>query len=164
MSIQPGVFRLTLPLTKTNMGVSLTTRLSVSLSVRQSEGTLLATGSYDGFARIWTKDGEMIWISCIVDYNGGMLRHTFLVGEYFVWYLSTLWKLIKKSPGHDYAVALSYSLYVTWPRSLLEQRSHLVAHLHATTESVGCILGQAVTHFVFFESIAAPCCNSLIHI
>lgn len=23
----------------------------------QSEGTLLATGSYDGFARIWTKDG-----------------------------------------------------------------------------------------------------------
>lgn len=24
----------------------------------QSEGTLLATGSYDGFARIWTKDGE----------------------------------------------------------------------------------------------------------
>ncbi|MEQ2215151.1 F-box-like/WD repeat-containing protein TBL1XR1-A, partial [Xenoophorus captivus] len=27
------------------------------LSVQQSEGTLLATGSYDGFARIWTKDG-----------------------------------------------------------------------------------------------------------
>ena len=24
----------------------------------QSEGTLLATGSYDGFARIWTKDGK----------------------------------------------------------------------------------------------------------
>lgn len=32
--------------------------LSLSLSPRQSEGTLLATGSYDGFARIWTKDGE----------------------------------------------------------------------------------------------------------
>lgn len=29
-------------------------------SVFQSEGTLLATGSYDGFARIWTKDG--IWL------------------------------------------------------------------------------------------------------
>lgn len=28
------------------------------LSAGQSEGTLLATGSYDGFARIWTKDGE----------------------------------------------------------------------------------------------------------
>lgn len=28
-------------------------------SVFQSEGTLLATGSYDGFARIWTKDGEI---------------------------------------------------------------------------------------------------------
>lgn len=27
--------------------------------VEQSEGTLLATGSYDGFARIWTKDGEL---------------------------------------------------------------------------------------------------------
>lgn len=25
----------------------------------QSEGTLLATGSYDGFARIWTKDGKI---------------------------------------------------------------------------------------------------------
>lgn len=24
----------------------------------QSDGTLLATGSYDGFARIWTEDGE----------------------------------------------------------------------------------------------------------
>lgn len=29
------------------------------LFLAQSEGTLLATGSYDGFARIWTKDGEM---------------------------------------------------------------------------------------------------------
>lgn len=29
-----------------------------SLCFGQSEGTLLATGSYDGFARIWTKDGE----------------------------------------------------------------------------------------------------------
>lgn len=28
------------------------------LCLWQSEGTLLATGSYDGFARIWTKDGE----------------------------------------------------------------------------------------------------------
>lgn len=26
----------------------------------QSEGTLLATGSYDGFARIWTKDGKSL--------------------------------------------------------------------------------------------------------
>lgn len=24
----------------------------------QSDGTLLATGSYDGFARIWTEDGK----------------------------------------------------------------------------------------------------------
>ncbi|CAF97550.1 unnamed protein product, partial [Tetraodon nigroviridis] len=30
-----------------------------SKSVLQSEGTLLATGSYDGFARIWTKDGNL---------------------------------------------------------------------------------------------------------
>lgn len=30
------------------------------LSFSQSEGTLLATGSYDGFARIWTKDGECV--------------------------------------------------------------------------------------------------------
>ena len=28
------------------------------VSLFQSEGTLLATGSYDGFARIWTKDGK----------------------------------------------------------------------------------------------------------
>lgn len=35
---------------------------SLSLSLWQSEGTLLATGSYDGFARIWTKDGEMALI------------------------------------------------------------------------------------------------------
>jgi len=35
-------------------------RISFSLfDVGQSEGTLLATGSYDGFARIWTKDGEL---------------------------------------------------------------------------------------------------------
>lgn len=27
-------------------------------SVPQSDGTLLATGSYDGFARIWTEDGK----------------------------------------------------------------------------------------------------------
>ncbi|CAL8370363.1 unnamed protein product [Boreogadus saida] len=27
--------------------------------IQQSEGTLLATGSYDGFARIWTKDGNL---------------------------------------------------------------------------------------------------------
>lgn len=33
-------------------------RLTFPPSVYQSEGTLLATGSYDGFARIWTKDGE----------------------------------------------------------------------------------------------------------
>lgn len=32
---------------------------NLSLSTWQSEGTLLATGSYDGFARIWTKDGEL---------------------------------------------------------------------------------------------------------
>lgn len=38
------------------------TSLSLSLSLWQSEGTLLATGSYDGFARIWTKDGEMALI------------------------------------------------------------------------------------------------------
>lgn len=25
---------------------------------QQSDGTLLATGSYDGFARIWTEDGK----------------------------------------------------------------------------------------------------------
>lgn len=31
---------------------------SLSLSGPQSDGTLLATGSYDGFARIWTEDGE----------------------------------------------------------------------------------------------------------
>ncbi|TRY95778.1 hypothetical protein DNTS_015775 [Danionella cerebrum] len=30
-----------------------------SLDWNQSEGTLLATGSYDGFARIWTKDGNL---------------------------------------------------------------------------------------------------------
>lgn len=35
---------------------------NISLSLWQSEGTLLATGSYDGFARIWTKDGEMALI------------------------------------------------------------------------------------------------------
>lgn len=29
-----------------------------SVFLQQSEGTLLATGSYDGFARIWTKDGK----------------------------------------------------------------------------------------------------------
>lgn len=29
-----------------------------SVFLWQSEGTLLATGSYDGFARIWTKDGK----------------------------------------------------------------------------------------------------------
>lgn len=26
--------------------------------ILQSDGTLLATGSYDGFARIWTEDGK----------------------------------------------------------------------------------------------------------
>ena len=31
----------------------------------QSDGTLLATGSYDGFARIWTKDG--------MEYQGAFL-------------------------------------------------------------------------------------------
>lgn len=31
----------------------------------QSEGTLLATGSYDGFARIWTKDGEKCFFLCV---------------------------------------------------------------------------------------------------
>lgn len=36
--------------------------METSLSLWQSEGTLLATGSYDGFARIWTKDGEMALI------------------------------------------------------------------------------------------------------
>lgn len=30
----------------------------LSLSGPQTNGTLLATGSYDGFARIWTEDGE----------------------------------------------------------------------------------------------------------
>lgn len=34
------------------------TFLHTCLCLGQSEGTLLATGSYDGFARIWTKDGE----------------------------------------------------------------------------------------------------------
>lgn len=33
------------------------------LCVFQSEGTLLATGSYDGFARIWTKDGSTLLCS-----------------------------------------------------------------------------------------------------
>lgn len=32
--------------------------LTLSPSLLQSEGSLLATGSYDGFARIWTKDGD----------------------------------------------------------------------------------------------------------
>lgn len=32
----------------------------MSYFIPQSEGTLLATGSYDGFARIWTKDGERV--------------------------------------------------------------------------------------------------------
>lgn len=38
-----------------------------SASVLQSEGTLLATGSYDGFARIWTKDGELLFFLLIGD-------------------------------------------------------------------------------------------------
>uniref|UniRef100_A0AAQ5XZ74 Transducin (beta)-like 1 X-linked receptor 1b n=1 Tax=Amphiprion ocellaris TaxID=80972 RepID=A0AAQ5XZ74_AMPOC len=33
-----------------------------------SEGTLLATGSYDGFARIWTKDGKTLNIYIILVY------------------------------------------------------------------------------------------------
>lgn len=35
-----------------------TPKLFLSLSGPQTNGTLLATGSYDGFARIWTEDGE----------------------------------------------------------------------------------------------------------
>lgn len=73
--------------------------LSVSLPLWQSEGTLLATGSYDGFARIWTKDGEMIWISCIVEWKGGMLHPMFLRGGIFLcgtsqWHESSLKKLM----------------------------------------------------------------------
>ena len=33
----------------------------VCVSGPQSDGTLLATGSYDGFARIWTEDGKSSW-------------------------------------------------------------------------------------------------------
>lgn len=36
----------------------------------QSEGTLLATGSYDGFARIWTKDGKIHAYCYILVVNG----------------------------------------------------------------------------------------------
>lgn len=38
----------------------------MKIKLFQSEGTLLATGSYDGFARIWTKDGKCcaFWASC----------------------------------------------------------------------------------------------------
>lgn len=44
------------------------------LSVQQSEGTLLATGSYDGFARIWTKDGtSSITVTCSVSLD--ILNH-----------------------------------------------------------------------------------------
>lgn len=32
----------------------------------QSEGTLLATGSYDGFARIWTKDGKSYYTVAVM--------------------------------------------------------------------------------------------------
>ncbi|KAF0042499.1 hypothetical protein F2P81_006031 [Scophthalmus maximus] len=33
--------------------------LQPKMTTTRSEGTLLATGSYDGFARIWTKDGNL---------------------------------------------------------------------------------------------------------
>ena len=33
------------------------------------EGTLLATGSYDGLARIWTKDGDPKHLYTCVDYR-----------------------------------------------------------------------------------------------
>ncbi|MGH0167374.1 UNVERIFIED_CONTAM: hypothetical protein FKN15_008168 [Acipenser sinensis] len=33
--------------------------VEAEVSINESEGTLLATGSYDGFARIWTKDGNL---------------------------------------------------------------------------------------------------------
>lgn len=54
------------------------------ISIMQGEGTLLATGSYDGQARIWSRDGRLnIYFSAIVEYDLLVKSVSLTTGSYF---------------------------------------------------------------------------------
>ena len=58
----------------------------VCVSGPQSDGTLLATGSYDGFARIWTEDGKSSWPRLPrIRVGGGVLSVVIIRGTDRAW-------------------------------------------------------------------------------